>query len=560
LVDFLEIASYVFSADCATPRGKTWSDEESREPWERDLAFVIAVREPTFWGTAEITGLLQELLNFLSNDKFFFTFVPLERDRANQQTYFQFGGLKSWPFHGPDRVLMFSGGLDSLSGAVETAARGGRLVLVSHRPVSTLDARQKRLFREMQELFPDQLIRVPVWINKAESFGREPTQRTRSFLYAALGTLVAQSVEAGGVRFYENGIVSLNLPVAQEVLRARASRTTHPLALHLLSNLCAAVTERDFAVDNPYLFKTKTEVVTALTTHQAANLVGYTCSCAHSIFKSKVQRHCGRCSQCIDRRFAITAAGLLDYDSKADYVSDVFLGPCKDNLERAMAADYARHGIELARRSESELAAFFNTELSRAVRHEPRRNEAAQQIISMHKRHGDVVSRVLEEKLHENASRLVTGTVDSTSLLAMVVAQQHLQKQHAFVANRADLAAGTAAQMQQMGAQGEARAHSSLEYPPAIQALSVAPGIAQVSLADLNVPVGTSLKETKRALLKLGAPSRRLKDSRILEAADYKLNNPKCGYKEVSIKFFGTPRRADSIRSWVNKRKSDGKQ
>jgi hypothetical protein len=27
----------------------------------------------------------------------------------------------------------------------------------------------------------------------------EPTQRTRSFLYAALGTVVAQSVKAGGV-------------------------------------------------------------------------------------------------------------------------------------------------------------------------------------------------------------------------------------------------------------------------------------------------------------------------------------------------------------------------
>jgi hypothetical protein len=32
LVDFLEIASYVFSADCATPRGKAWADESSTEP------------------------------------------------------------------------------------------------------------------------------------------------------------------------------------------------------------------------------------------------------------------------------------------------------------------------------------------------------------------------------------------------------------------------------------------------------------------------------------------------------------------------------------------------
>ena len=96
---------------------------------------------------------------------------------------------------------------------------------------------------------------------------------------------------------------------------------------------------------------------------------------------------------------------------------------------------------------------------------------------------------------------------------------------------------------------------------PAARARRVAPGVAQISLADLNVPVGTSLKETKSALLKLGAPARKLKDPRILEAADYKIKNPKSTYKEVSIKFFRTPKRADSIRSWVNKRKSpDGRE
>jgi hypothetical protein len=41
MVDFLEIASYVYSADCATPRGKKWTDDDSVEPWGRDLAFIV---------------------------------------------------------------------------------------------------------------------------------------------------------------------------------------------------------------------------------------------------------------------------------------------------------------------------------------------------------------------------------------------------------------------------------------------------------------------------------------------------------------------------------------
>ena len=294
--------------------------------------------------------------------------------------------------------------------------------------MATQDSRQRQLFNELKTEFPNQLIHVPVWINKSESLGRrEPTQRTRSFLYLALGAVVAQSVQAGGVRFFENGIVSLNLPVADEAIRARASRTTHPVALQLLQSLCSAVTGRDFVVDNPYIFKTKTDVATVLSANKAAHLIPYTCSCAHSMFKSKTQWHCGTCSQCIDRRFAITAAGLLAHDSDADYVSDVFLGPRKDGPEKSMAVDYTRHGIELWRRSESELAATFNAELSRAARYEPKRSEAAQKIISMHKRHGEVVTRVLQQKVVEYAAKLVEGTVDSSSLLSLVLGKKHFE-------------------------------------------------------------------------------------------------------------------------------------
>jgi hypothetical protein len=97
----------------------------------------------------------------------------------------------------------------------------------------------KPAFHELLGQFPQQLFHIPVWINKDKNFGREPTQRTRSFLYAALGTVVGSSIQAGGVRFFENGVVSLNLPVAGEVMRSRASRTTHPITMHLLGELCA---------------------------------------------------------------------------------------------------------------------------------------------------------------------------------------------------------------------------------------------------------------------------------------------------------------------------------
>jgi hypothetical protein len=427
LVDFLEIASYVFSADCATPRGKAWADESSTEPWSRDFAFVIPVRDLAFWTSLKVKSLLEDVLTFLSNDRFSFIFEKLKHDRPASQEYLKFE-FKDWPFHAPNRVLMFSGSLDSLAGAVETSKSGEKSVLVSHRPVSTMSARQRRLFDELRKEFPGQLLHVPVWINKAGRFGQEPTQRSRSFLFAALGTVVAHSINAGGVRFFENGVVSLNFPVADEVVRSRASRTTHPITLQLLQSLSAAVVERDFAIDNPYLHKTRTDVVGILSALGVPHLIAHTCSCAHSMFKPRTQWHCGTCSQCIDRRFAITAAGLAKYDSETDYVSDVFTGPRKDGPEKNMAIDYTRHGIELSQRTESQLAMLFSTELSRAVRFGANRSEAAHSIISMHKRHGESVERVLKEKVAERSADLVNHTLVPSSLLALAIGTDYSAK------------------------------------------------------------------------------------------------------------------------------------
>src|ERR1700730_15933362 len=41
LVDLLEIAAYVYAADCSTNRGEEWTNDHTTEPWERDFQFVI---------------------------------------------------------------------------------------------------------------------------------------------------------------------------------------------------------------------------------------------------------------------------------------------------------------------------------------------------------------------------------------------------------------------------------------------------------------------------------------------------------------------------------------
>ncbi len=439
LIDLIEIASYVYTADAATQRGIQWTDGASTESWGRDFHFVIPVRDLAFWNTRESKDLLQEILVFLSDDRYCLEFQKLTHDRPVQE-YLNFSRKVEWPFYGVDRVLLFSGGLDSLAGAVETAAKGEKLVLVTHRSISIVDSRQRKLFQELRRSFDVEMIHIPVWINKAKPFWREHTLRTRSFLFAVLGTVVAVSIRAGGVRFFENGVISLNLPVADEVLRARASRTTHPIVLQLLGKLFSLVADQNFTVDNPYLFKTKADVVSIIAQRNQSHLIEHTCSCARTANKGRSQWHCGACSQCIDRRIAILAVGLEDNDPEIDYVSDVFKGFRKDGYEKNMAVNFARHINELTQMSEEDIAEKFNLELTRAVRFEPNRKEAAQKLIRLHKRYAETSSRVIQQQLEKHSEALLHGNLPKTSMLGMIAGQQHtIPSWHSYSDKIADL-------------------------------------------------------------------------------------------------------------------------
>lgn len=424
LIDLLEIAAYVYAADCSTNRGEEWTNDRTTESWGRDLQFIIPVRDLRFWETPEVDKLLKEILKFLSNDDYLFNFCQLTQDRPLQE-YLDLSGGENWPFYDLARVYMFSGGLDSLAGAIQALSSGRKVVLVSHRSVAMMDKRQKNLVAALKEKYPGSIQHIPIWINKDAKLSRETTQRTRSFLFSAIGTVIAHSVRAEGISFFENGIVSLNLPVADEVLRARATRTTHPQSLSLFSKFYKLIVGNDMIFDNPYLFKTKADVVSIIAKHNGSGFIPLTCSCAHSWFKSKTQPHCGTCSQCIDRRIAMMATGQLDNDLETDYASDVFIGPRKDGYEKNMAVDYVRHALELNNMSEMEIARKFNLEITRAVRVLPKSSESAQRLVELHKQHGLTVKTVLDEQIKKYSSKFLDGSLDESSMLALIAGMKH---------------------------------------------------------------------------------------------------------------------------------------
>lgn len=141
LTDFVEIASYVFAADRLVSRGPL-TDPGFGAQWRRCLRLIIAVQDLAFWQRTDVKAALLDCLEFLSEDQWTFDFV----ENLHPLPLQHYLGLKPVEAisEGATSIVLFSGGLDSLAGAVhELRTTNRHVVLVSHRNLSTVGSRQK---------------------------------------------------------------------------------------------------------------------------------------------------------------------------------------------------------------------------------------------------------------------------------------------------------------------------------------------------------------------------------------------------------------------------------
>jgi 7-cyano-7-deazaguanine synthase in queuosine biosynthesis len=423
-IDLLEIASYVYVADQATTRGGLIKIDYGKD-WHRSFRFEIPVREPDHWNSPQLNSILTSTLGFLSDDQYEFVFRKARKATA-VDAYLDFRGCaKVAP--DVDEVVLFSGGLDSLAGAVqEILVNRRRVSLVSHRPSSKLDSRQKALVGAIREKAVDHSLQpehVTVRVNKSKSLNRDYTQRTRSFLYASIASIVAKIHGLNRFRFFENGVISLNLPLAGQVVGAQSTRTTHPRTLVWYEKLFTAALNTKMTVENPFLWRTKAEVIRLICGAGHADLCRQSVSCAHTWDATKIQPHCGRCSQCVDRRLAAIAAGLNDHqDDPRGYRENVLTGDITDAAERTLAERYVGTAHELAAMPDPTSFISRFPEAARALSHlnlPP--DDAATQLFDLHKRHGRDIQKALGRAVKKYADDLAQRRLPSTCLLRIAV-------------------------------------------------------------------------------------------------------------------------------------------
>ncbi len=324
ILDLLQIAAYVFCADRMANRGER--NSLNYGSWSRSFELHIPVLDFDFWNNDKTTNALNEALTFMTGDRGYkFVFSQTDKNPAeikHKQLSLFTNEFQNFSEIENTDIILFSGGLDSLAGAIQrlNEETNRSLCFVSHKSNKSVTHTQKCLIDALNKQYSNRIKQYGFeCCNHNGLKSKDETQRTRIFLFSAIAFSLCSCYSKHSFYVYENGITSLNLSKQSDVINARASRTTHPKTLGLLRRFYKLF-DPSFDIIAPFYSQTKAEIVEVFKKYHAERLISASVSCSSSRTKPGVAAHCGCCSQCIDRRFAIYAAGLNDYD--AEYAID----------------------------------------------------------------------------------------------------------------------------------------------------------------------------------------------------------------------------------------------
>ncbi|TNC09188.1 hypothetical protein FF100_26845 [Methylobacterium terricola] len=310
-VDLIVVAAHVHAADTRLSRVAT-----SQDGWTREIGLVVPVSEPERWSAA--APILERMLRFLTGDHWRIRFRPRPAGFENLSPAY----LPGFEIADFDGIALFSGGLDSLIGAIDTLVAGERPLFVSHAGEGAVSGPQRDLFDKLNERLPGdrRLNRNLPRLRFALTFPRnlvrgvpgEDSTRGRSFLFLAIGAMAGSGLRRPfDLRVPENGLIALNVPLDPTRLGSNSTRTTHPYYLRRWNELLIAIGIEGTVV-NRYWDQTKGEMVAGCRVSAVLrDLTPLSVSCAHPSqgrYARDRRRHCGTCVPCLIRRAAVEGA------------------------------------------------------------------------------------------------------------------------------------------------------------------------------------------------------------------------------------------------------------
>lgn len=304
-LDLCVVAAHVYAADTRISRAT-----ESDDAWTREIRLVVPVSDTDLWGTA--VPVLERMLNFLTGDRWAIQFRARPPKFANQVAP-------------PNLILpsftsinLFSGGLDSLIGAIDLLEAGQTPLLVSHAGEPAVSKAQDECFKELKSHYSNNHFdRFRSWVTFPKDLVRnvssEDSTRGRSFLFFALGVFAGTGLRSNFImNAPENGFIALNVPLDVLRLGALSTRTTHPFYIARWNELLRTLNIPG-RIKNPYWKRTKGEMVAScLNGALLAKIVPQSLSCASPTkgrWQGRGTEHCGYCFPCLIRRASLLATG-----------------------------------------------------------------------------------------------------------------------------------------------------------------------------------------------------------------------------------------------------------
>ncbi len=424
-LDLLEIAAYVFAADRLTSRGSRRAVEY--QSWSRSLHFIVKVRDYEFWRQSSVGEALEATLRFATGDQDYkFTF---QAGHTTPPTSLFDSEVFSMEIGGDLSIMLFSGGIDSLAGAVQRLEQTSEHVcLVSHlSQVGTIHT-QRGLASALQTGYRGRVSPYQFKTHLQSVKPKEETQRSRPFLYGSIAFALATAFGRDRFYIYENGVTSLNFARRDDLINARASRTTHPQTVARLASLFSIIAERPFAIESPFLWHTKSDVVEYLKDSGRGHLLPSSVSCSHTYNSGPNATHCGECFQCLDRRIGIYGANADKLDNESLYATNIITSSIPSTEGKTTAVDYLRQAANFSNWNQPYFYNQMLDELQMLLGWVPGyedENELVDKIWDMCSRHGEQVALALRRMrdLHEG----VFSPLAPDSLLKVVSDREFLK-------------------------------------------------------------------------------------------------------------------------------------
>jgi hypothetical protein len=317
LEDLVDLAVAVYVTDRLIRRRRLKEEGGLRQ---RNIRLAVPVAEPNRWNRHEVLERLSEVLGFLTEDIWEFSFYPRNATRGRKP--FQHA---LFPPKAPTQAALFSGGLDSLAGlAIHLADKKAESMVAFTCATNPRLLRKQRMLLEcLIKSSPTRLIPVILSLRlhqKSNEYNfNERSQRGRAFLYCIAGAVTSLMAGANELLVFENGVGAINLPISDAQLGVQSSRATHPLAIWKIERFLQSLLETHLHIRLPYLFSTKAQMCERFACTPFRSLAIQSVSCDGFPRRSLGPEQCGICTSCLLRRQA-----LLVSDNEADRLKGLY--------------------------------------------------------------------------------------------------------------------------------------------------------------------------------------------------------------------------------------------